>query len=379
MTVRFQNVLASMVLIIFLLIAALNGFTIDAVKSTKRVFQHTRSSQGVDDYFSKQPYDFGSVKVVTNPINLLMAAKDTLRFIEAQENIKPCLVNPASFSEFVSLSQVKKTLHFIISLIEEDRKTGVYRVLNPRFLEKYFGTVVWDSDRAGAYKHNVITPTDGQIYVTTYGVLRVKGSKKRTDHFSCALYQLKDRSVRQLFSKQQIVAGAFETQFFSKKVKTLAWVSRKSLEDALMHGMIVIDFPNGTCDVFHVNDHNCYTFNRNLANQEHQKRYWFFSPIGRDQATKKLYTERVKRRQGVIVAGDIFRIGAGKLFALHYFNQQAQRYEIALSILGDTGGAFENNLYQLDRFGGFFQCREDLTRYLRKQPQFARACVLYRK
>jgi hypothetical protein len=34
MTVRFQNVLASMMFIIFLLIAALNGFTIDAVKST---------------------------------------------------------------------------------------------------------------------------------------------------------------------------------------------------------------------------------------------------------------------------------------------------------------------------------------------------------
>lgn len=379
MAVRFQNVLVSAVFIIFLLAAALNGFTIDGINSTKRVFQHERSMSAVDDYFSKQVYNFGSVRVVTNPINLLLAAKDTLRFIEAQENIKPCLVNPASFSSFISLVQVKKTLRFLISLIEEDRKTGVYRILNPRFLEKYFGTVVWDSDRAGAYKHNVVTPTDGQIYVTTYGVLRVKGSKNKTNQYPCALYQLKDQSVRQLFSKQQIVAGVFERASFKSTVKALAWVSRKSLEDALMHGMIVVDFPNGTCDVFHVNEHNCHQFNRKLANQEKQKRYWFFSPIGRDQQAKRLYTERVKRRQGVIVAGDIFRIGAGKLFALHYFNQQAQRYEIALSILGDTGGAFENNLYQLDRFGGFFQCREDLTNYLRKQPQFARACVLYRK
>ena len=50
------------------------------------------------------------------------------------------------------------------------------------------------------------------------------------------------------------------------------------------------------------------------------------------------------------MAGDIYNLGLGKLVAL----EDPKSGELRLVVLGDTGGAFQPNLFQLDDFAGAF-------------------------
>jgi hypothetical protein len=48
-------------------------------------------------------------------------------------------------------------------------------------------------------------------------------------------------------------------------------------------------------------------------------------------------------------------------------------------VIADTGGAFVNNLYQLDLFAGLFDSRKKFTSYLQTQPSCAQAYILVAK
>ena len=81
----------------------------------------------------------------------------------------------------------------------------------------------------------------------------------------------------------------------------------------------------------------------------------------------------------VTVAGDLKNLGLGKIVALRYKNKRSKKDEVRLCMLSDTGGAFKNNLYQLDLFSGFFNKSRTFWNYVHKYPEQVDAYFLLKK
>ena len=81
----------------------------------------------------------------------------------------------------------------------------------------------------------------------------------------------------------------------------------------------------------------------------------------------------------MIFAGDLYSLGFGKVVGVQYYNAKTEQHELRLGVLGDTGSAFERNLYHLDLFGGIMANKRELKSYLSNFPPTVKAFVVYRK
>ena len=72
----------------------------------------------------------------------------------------------------------------------------------------------------------------------------------------------------------------------------------------------------------------------------------------------------------VTVAGDVENLGLGKLFWLR------DDEKIYLSVLSDTGGAFQPNLHQLDWFLGVVKDKATLKTRTQKLPSHVNAGII---
>ena len=81
----------------------------------------------------------------------------------------------------------------------------------------------------------------------------------------------------------------------------------------------------------------------------------------------------------VVLAGDVYNIGIGKLILLQYQNLKTRKQELRLGILADTGAAFKNNLYQLDSFVGMVSSDEQLHHQTNHMLDTVNAYILYKK
>ncbi len=356
--------------------STLSSFHVDNV-SHKKIVSAPSATLPVQNFFSDAQPSFQHSSVITNPLDLQQAAKDALRYFSLHAGDRKHIVDPAGFKNLMSFQRTKQTLQFIVDTIEQDRKTGTFRIQNPAFLEENFGCMQWQADTQGAASHNVNIAQNGNIRLTTYGILVVRGNRRKTADFPCGLYQLHDDALRRQFTKHQVLAGVLEKPENKTKRTALAWVCRQDLEDALMQGTVIVKFADGTCKMLNVDKHNGVAYDRKQKNVLAQKRYWFFRQL-HAQAHKQTI-DRFKHRKNVVFAGDLYHIGLGKVIALTYQNPVTGRPELRLGILADTGGAFVNNLYQLDLFGGIFETRDELKRHLRFMPTSTSACVLYKK
>ncbi len=329
-------------------------------------------------FFKDKPLTCSHVQVVTEPLRLLQAAKDALHYFDIHQSGRDHIINPEGFRDILSAYDVKKTLRFVIATIEADKKTGNYRILDPAFIEENFGGIAWNADWQGAARLAVKLPHDGQIRLTSYGIMTAKGSVKKTAQYPCGLYYLQDHSIQYSYTKQQILAGILEKQNNRNKRKALAWVNRQDLEDALMHGTVLVSFSDGSKKILNVDRHNGVPYQRANKNVLSQKRYWFFREIKSSSKRGQQIIQRFNNRKSVIFAGDLYNIGLGKLIAITHQNPQTKRKEMRLGILADTGGAFVNNLYQLDYFGGIFYSKQAMKNHLRTLPSFTRATILYK-
>jgi len=329
------------------------------------------------NFFKQMPAQSCPI-IVTNPTNLLRAAKDSLRCVQFYEKYKRQLVDPENFNSLVSLARVKKTLKFVINTIQQDKNKKYCRITDPTFIRKNFTFVQWNADWKTAQRNAVKMPHNGTIRLTTYGVFEVNGSHRKTANYPCGLYQLLDHSISKKYTKQQILAGILEKKVNKSKRKAFAWVSRQSLEDALMHGTVHVKFADSTSTILNVLQHNGIAYDKKQKNMLKQKRYWFFTELKGCKRSLQQKINQFKQRKDVIFAGDVENIGFGKAIALTYQNPVTKRKEMRIGILADTGGAFTNNLYQLDLFGGIFKNHVELRKHLKKVPSSASACVLYK-
>ena len=355
-------------------------FHLDGLKKRLRQKEVTRTAHlPVERFFKQAPFVLTSEQIATKPLALQEAAKDALRYIKRHEATSIHIVDPVNFSAILSLELVKKTLQFIVQIIEEDKKTGVFRILNPKFLNKHFSSIAWIADKESAERHAIKLPDNKSIRLTTYAVFNAQGRREKSEEYNCGLYALNDDNIAKRFTKQEIIAGALDEEPFLKKRTPLAWVTRDVLEDATMNGTVLITLPDDGSRLLNVHKNNGHVYDKRLTDRRNQRRYWFFKDIGTQTHEAKHRLERIKQRDNVIFAGDLQNIGLGKLIALRHLNPKTNLPELRLGILADTGNAFRNNLYQLDYFAGLVQGPDELREIIRQRPTFSKACILYKR
>jgi hypothetical protein len=369
---------------------ALEAFHIDAhivdkplawikkVTGMQKEKKAVRSTEAVAQFFKAERFYLKDVRIVTDPLALQAVARDALKYIHNHKLCRQDVINPTTFQGLLSLEAVERTLAFVSATIEADKKSGNFRILNQNFLNKYFKSIAWVADAEGAKSHNIKLPDDGSIRLTKYAVFRVRASHKKTKQFSCALYSLSNDAVIHNISKQSIIDGYLDQPQFRRKRKVLAWVTREGLEDALMQGTAIVTFGDGKEMIVSVDKNNNIPYKRREKNVLAQKRYWSFKKLQGTASSIKAKIKKIQNRRNVMLAGDLHHIGIGKLIALDVINPVSKKRELRLGIIADTGGAFFNNLYQLDYFVGAVSSREALAAAMKPIPNCAHASILYK-
>jgi len=333
--------------------------------------------------------------IITSPTALLGVSKDMLRYFKAKHS---SVDSPILGTKLISPKEAEETLKFIIRTIEEDQKNGSknFRIQNTKFIKENFSFIKWNGDRQQAAKDKVFIPkwpdggrlAPGKIKLTGYAVFRCNGSYRKTKKFPCAVYKIKNNILEKMidtnrnrFTKQNILAGLFEKPPYRQYVKPLAWLSRKSFEEATMQGSAIAKMPDNKHKILNVHKSNGFTYNKKSKALEEiwaQPKYWFFNEIHNVNGSRGRNHLKIIKHGGVAFAGDYKNIGLGKVILLNYTNPISRKNEILIGILADQGSAFSNNLYQLDLFTGIFDNRSQFREYIRRYPNTVNAYILKR-
>lgn len=331
-------------------------------------------------HFSLVQPNFERECVSADPISLQHAVRDALLFFKRYNKTHARVMAPQPFStQILSYKKSIETLAFIDQTIEEDKATGVFRIQDPAFLAQNLGFVAWKPYYEQTHKREHKATSDKKIRLTSYVIYRAPGSYEKTAEHSCALYQLVNSKKHLSLTKQDVLAGALEENpQYAACVKPLAWVSPATLEEAMLQGTVLLVMPDKQERAFTVNLSNGHKFNAKLRGLSKQKIYWFFLERNNKDDVKTLI-DRSNRRKGIVFAGDLHALGLGKIIAIQYFNKKNKRRELRLGVLGDTGSAFDRNLYHLDLFGGIISSKNELKSYLSNFPPAVKAFIVYRK
>jgi len=138
-----------------------------------------------------------------------------------------------------------------------------------------------------------------------------------------------------------------------------------------MQGSILVKMPDNNYRLFNVDKNNGYVYDKKIKDPKDQKRYWYFREI-KDRKKENVFLDK----GGAIFAGDIYNIGLGKIIAIMYQNPSTKKEEIRVGVLADAGGAFTNNLYQLDLFAGVFRSKSKFNQWLSNLPNAVEAYIL---
>lgn len=283
----------------------------------------------------------------------------------------------------VTLKDVTDTLDFVA-----DMATKKPELLSSHwFLKKHFDFYRWYGDEIGFKKSNLIipvgdTPPPETIKITKYRIAKIKGSHKKTEIYSIPLYQKpsdedgipyleiaqnRENYLRFKYSYNQIINGLLK---HNKKTKVLVWLTPEGYADFRMQGSLVVEFSDKKHMLVNVAGHN------GKGKGEH---YWYGVEVKERSNQKTALPVKVRPISGVSFAGNIKDLGFGKLIALHGKTSADRIPEMRLGVLVDTGSAFENNLYQLDLFSGYFDTEAAFKKYNQKFFATAHAYVLIKK
>ena len=375
----FKPLLTSMMLCIFLLSLPFNAAAKDFFKAEK-----------LSDEGNVLPF---------SPDVLCQVASNTADYLSLGSSYDPHANHAGVFKKMgISVYRVKKTLDFICQTSIEDSKAGRRsRLHDMAFLQQHFDIIHWVPDRQQAkqfeqQKTLLKNLPEDQILLTKYYIKKAIGSAVPTTERPFALYALpydetklsleqaennKDQLTRFKFSKQEILAGALDK---NNLAKPLVYLSRQDLEDSLMQGTVRVDIPTDTGTrkaFFNVHRNNDHSYDRNLK-KEQQKRYWYFKETNGVMGYGKDANHKILIKPQVTVAGDMALLGLGKLMLLSHKNSQGMKKH-RLVILADTGGAFENNAYQLDLLSGYYHGWSDYHKAWKHVPDYTEARILILK
>lgn len=295
--------------------------------------------------------------------------------------------------------RIKETLTFICDVVNEDQQAGrVSRLTNPDFITQHFELVRWSPDQQRANQLSEGKPLlqrlpADRLLLTKYYVRLTDGQPQQTQQTPHALYGLpfdeahltlaeadakRDEITRYRYGKQAIVAKetSSESGYMLNLAPSLIWLSRSDLEGALLQGTAVVDEPNGQRRYFNVHRNNGIAYDRTIR-PEQQERYWYFKEVPGVLGYGKDADYKIPIKPQVTVAGDIFQLGLGRLILLR--TEEHGQPVFRLTVMADTGGAFHDNLYQLDWLSGYYRDWDDYHSNNRHIGDYAEAWLLLKR
>ena len=228
-------------------------------------------------------------------------------------------------------------------------------------------------------------PND-KIFLTKYYTKLLTASAVKTPIYNQALYALpydelaltlidanNDLTItRNKYTRQEIIAGALEEK---KLAKALIWLTEEALHDVLLQGTGVVEV-NGERRYFNVHRNNGIAYDYALGKRE-QARYWYFSEVPSIMGYGETLDSKIAITPQVSFAGNVADLGLGKLFMVSY--QQADEKISRLGVLSDQGGAFDDNLFQLDLLVDSYYGWEDYHQANKQLPDYAKAWLMLMK
>lgn len=345
--------------------------------------------------FTMQQPQFVAGQWPDRSADLCQVATETLKYIDKGQSYDPVAIHGGKIpGATVSVADIRATLLYICKIANEDQATGrKSRLTDPNFIQQHFNFVRWLPDQAGAAKLAKNKPLlqklpADKILQTKYFVKIADGSPVKTPQQNQALYGLPydeakldlatadalgKKITRFQLGKQEIVRGALEKT--PLRAPVLFWLSREGLEGALLQGTAVVPSGKGY-RYYNVHRTNGIPYDRTKT-PEQQQRYWYFKEVQSVLGYGKDADYKIPIKPEVTVAGDIPQLGLGKLILLATPESGVMHYR--LTILADTGGAFANNLFQLDWLSGYYRGWPDYFAANKHRGDYSQAYLLLKK
>jgi membrane-bound lytic murein transglycosylase len=325
---------------------------------------------------------------------LCEVASETRRYLARGPGYDPAAIHGGTLDAIATpLPRIEATLDYLCAVQQADAKAGrPSRLADAAFLAQAFEWLHWSPDRAKAASLAEGKPLlqrlpADQILLTKYYVRIASGATRKSAATPQALYGLpydeaalsleeadarRGQITRYRLGKQAILQGALEQ---AELAPPLIWLSRADLEGALLQGTAVIE-QDGQRRYFNVHRNNGIAYDRSRRPEE-QERYWYFKEVPGMLGYGKDADYKIPVRPQVTVAGDIFQLGLGRLILLHTTEHGRPTYR--LTILADTGGAFHDNLYQLDWLSGYYRDWADYHTHNRHIGDYAHTWLLLKR
>ncbi|MCY7295509.1 MltA domain-containing protein [Alteromonas sp. a30] len=334
---------------------------------------------------------------------LCAVARNTLTYLNQHPDDAYAVHDGVVAKRGASLARVKYTLEFICEVYESDVESGTPSRLNDaEFLKANFDFIRWYPDKEKANKVAKKSTNDvktrllnnipaQQIFLTKYYTKMLQGSAKRTPKYNQALYALpfdeqgmspeqaeanQSALTRFTFTRQQIIDGALLN---TNLAKPLVWITEEALHDVLLQGTGVLQVA-GETRYFNVHRNNAIAYDYHLGKNE-QARYWYFAEVPGIMGYGKRIEEKIPLAAQVSVAGNVQQLGLGKLFLFDFAKDAGDSSfkQSRLAVLADEGGAFTDNLFQLDLLVGSYYGWSDYHRENKHIPDYANAWIMLAK
>lgn len=333
-----------------------------------------------------------SGELEVNLHDLCEVSNNTLNYINSHKDDDFAVHQGTVFNDTVTLPRVKKTLELSCELSK--KKT----MLSMSQLTKYFDFYRWTPDKEQAnflaensqnkVKKRLLTqiPPD-QLFITKYYTKLLDASSVKTEKFNQALYALpydeteltleqavskKDELTRFAYTRQQVISGVL---LQNNLAKPLVWLTEAALHDVLLQGTGVVDV-NGKRRYFNVHRNNGIAYDYTLGKTE-QARYWYFAEVPSIMGYGKTIESKIAIKPDVTFAGNVKQLGLGKLLLIRYSVDGQPTMQ--MGVLADQGGAFDNNLFQLDFLKGSYKGWTDYYQANKHLPDYAQTWLLLAK
>ncbi|MFY8349585.1 MltA domain-containing protein [Pseudoalteromonas sp. SSM20] len=321
-----------------------------------------------DSFYITKQTPINDFKINTNPHDLCKVANNTVNYLSLGKQYDAAVIHANKLSEYgISEDDLSRTLKSLCTFAKADEKNNTKSLTDIQFLKKHYDFYRISSDTTHAKKLSDKKPllknlTNDKVLMTKYYVHLATGSDVKTTEYTYPLYALpfdeaglsleeaerkKQQLTRFKYGKQEILSGILTQQNLAKPI---IYLTREDLESALLQGTIVVEI-NGEQRVFNVHRNNGIAYDRTIKPFE-QNRYWYFKQVNGILGYGKDANHKIEVLPEVTFAGDIYQLGLGALvFAKFDFKSHS---EYRMAVMADTGGAFEDNLYQLDYLAGSY-------------------------
>ncbi|TAL65466.1 MAG: hypothetical protein EPN84_01470 [Legionella sp.] len=310
--------------------------------------------------------------------DLCATATQTLAYLNQGAAYDPAVIHGGKIAP-IPLNRIKATLKFVCA--------HQAQMNDPAFIKQHFEFIHWYPDRARAQQLAANKPLlqhipKDQILMTKYYVHLAEASSHKTASKPYALYALpadeshltleqanaQPQLVRFKYGKQAVLKGALTAH----QVPQLAYLTRDDLESALLQGTIVANFGNSQLKkIFNVHRNNNIAYDRRKDSYS-QERFWYFKEVDGIKGYGKDAENKITVNPAVTFAADLNQFGLGRLLLVQYHNDAGSTIS-KVGVFADTGGAFADNLYQVDYLAGAYAGKNAFIQAARNLPDYVSA------